>query len=154
MIDAVAVSDAAFPTVYFGAVEIAANSAGFPLDLVFRTVDGEGTTSADFMSQDNFPLSIEFGDANDLLSTPGRSNSEAGVVSDYAVTVSDCSFTGGQFVISFTATGASDVYVSTDLQAFELANGGGGVASGTFTDTAPPAGKAFYSIQEAGSPAP
>ena len=152
VIDAVAVSDAAFPTVYFGAVEIAANGAGFPFDLVFRTVDGAGATAEDFMTQDNFPDSIEFGDENDLLSTPGATNSGAG--STFEVTISDCAFSAGQFVINFTATGSSDIYVSTDLLSFELATNGGGVASGTFTDTAPPAERAFYLIQEAGSPAP
>ena len=77
-----------------------------------------------------------------------------GELSDYSVTIADCSVAAGQFVINFTATGASDVYVSSDLVSFTLSTNGGGVASGTYTDTAPPAGRAFYLIQEAGTPAP
>lgn len=85
--------------------------------------------------------------------TPGTTN---GVppVGDYAVTIQSCSYAGGQFTIGFTASGASDVYVTTDLEIFAPATNGAGVASGTYTDTAPPAGKAFYLIQEAGSQAP
>ena len=77
-----------------------------------------------------------------------------GEPSDYTVSISDCSVFPGQFVIDFTASGASDVYVTTDLVTFELATNGGNVASGTYTDTNPPAGRAFYRLQEAGSPAP
>ncbi|GHC50980.1 lamin tail domain-containing protein [Roseibacillus persicicus] len=74
--------------------------------------------------------------------------------SDYIVAISDCSYSAGQFVINFTASGSSDIYVSTDLTTWGEATNGAGVASGTYTDTAPPAGKAFYLIQEAGTPAP
>ncbi len=77
-----------------------------------------------------------------------------GEASDYTVTVESCSAVGGSFVINFTASGASDVYVTTDLVTWTAATNGAGVASGTYTDTAPPAGKAFYMIQEAGTPAP
>ena len=62
--------------------------------------------------------------------------------------------TEGDFIIEFSATGASDVYVSPDLVTFALATDGAGVASGTYTDTAPPGERAFYLIQEAGSAAP
>lgn len=85
--------------------------------------------------------------------TPGASNGTP-PVGDYTVTVESCSYAGGQFTISFTASGASDVYVSSDLATFAPATNGAGVATGTYTDTAPPAGKAFYLIQEAGTAAP
>lgn len=85
--------------------------------------------------------------------TPGSTNGTP-PVGDYSVTIQSCSYAGGQFSIGFTASGASDVYVTTDLEAFIPATNGAGVATGTYTDTAPPAGKAFYLIQEAGSPAP
>ena len=151
-IDAVAPLDGSSPTVFYGATEIAPNTANFPFDLIFRTVDGVGDTSADWMTQDHFDLEIEFGDENDLLSTPGATNTRS--ASAYAVTIDDCSAPDGQFVINFTATGSSDVYVSTDLIDFVLATNGGGVASGIYTDTAPPGDRAFYLIQEAGTAAP
>ena len=99
------------------------------------------------------PANFASGDARDDVSFPSNSF-VFGVPSDFTVAISDCDFTAGQFVVNFTATGASDVYVSTDLQSFTLATNGAGVASGTFTDTAPPGERAFYLIQEAGSPAP
>ncbi|MBK1832877.1 lamin tail domain-containing protein [Roseibacillus ishigakijimensis] len=78
-----------------------------------------------------------------------------GEPSDYTVAISGCSYSGGEFVVTFTATGASDVYVSTDLQTWTPATAGAGVASGSYTDAAPPAGgKAFYLIQKAGTAAP
>lgn len=77
-----------------------------------------------------------------------------GEPSDYSVSLGEIAFAGGQFTINFTATGASDVYVTTDLEIFTLATNGGGVVSGSYVDTAPPADRAFYLIQEAGTPAP
>ncbi|MGJ8723386.1 MAG: lamin tail domain-containing protein [Roseibacillus sp.] len=77
-----------------------------------------------------------------------------GTATAYEVEIVDCSASGGQFVINFTATGNSDVYVSTDLENWVGATNGAGVASGTYTDTAPPGAKAFYLIQEAGTAAP
>ena len=83
--------------------------------------------------------------------TPGSTN---GVAMDYEVEIESCTGSASEFTIVFTASGDSDIYVSTDLISFALANGGGGVASGTYTDTAPPGDKAFYLIQEAGTAAP
>lgn len=101
------------------------------------------------------------GDSNNVISisnavpsseaTPGASN---GIASAYEVSVASCSASGGEFVINFTATGSSDVYVTSDLQNWVIATNGEGVATGTYTDTAPPAERAFYLIQEAGEPAP
>lgn len=54
----------------------------------------------------------------------------------------------------FTASGPSDIYVTTDLISYELVDGGGAVPSGEFLDVAPPSGRGFYLIQEAGAPAP
>lgn len=77
-----------------------------------------------------------------------------GEASDYEVTIADCSVSNGQFVINFTATGPSDIYVTSDLENYTLATNGAGVASGTYTDNSPLAVRAFYLIQEAGTPAP
>lgn len=87
--------------------------------------------------------------------TPGFSNGTPPVViDDYSVTLGDMVFANGQFTINFTATGTSDVYVTTDLVNFTLATNGNGVVSGSYVDTAPPAGRAFYLIQEAGAAPP
>ena len=83
--------------------------------------------------------------------TPGVSNGSSAV---YEVTIADCFLSAGEFVINFTATGSSDIYVTTDLENFELATDGAGVASGTYSDSSPLATRAFYLIQEAGTPAP
>lgn len=72
----------------------------------------------------------------------------------YSVSVEGISLSGGQVAIDFTASRLSDVYVSTNLQSWSLATDGGEVESGTYTDSSPPTGKAFYLIQEAGTEAP
>ena len=61
--------------VYFGAPTIGPNPAGFNWDTASRVPNGTDTDSAaDWMTQDNFELSIELGDVNDALSTPGTEN--------------------------------------------------------------------------------
>lgn len=151
-LDAVAVSDGSGPEVFFGATEIGPNPAGFPYDLVFRTVDGVGDTVADWMVQDHFDLGIELGDENDLLSTPGSSNTRT--VSDYQVTLATSDFSAGEFVLDFVATASSDIYRSQDLVFWDRLTVDGGITSGIFTDANPPAERAFYIIQEAGSEPP
>ena len=132
-----------------GGVGDAANIDGTPItpDLVANAIafaltpDG-GTT---VIAIDNSVPSVD--------ATPGASNEE-GVALGFEVSIADCSFVNGNFVIDFTANGSSDIYVSSDLQGFSLAPNGAGVASGIYTDPSPPSGRAFYLIQEAGSPAP
>ncbi len=72
----------------------------------------------------------------------------------YEVSVSDFSLSGNTAVIDFTATGLSDVYISTNLESWTLATGGEDVESGQFIDPNRPAGKAFYLVQEADAEAP
>lgn len=85
--------------------------------------------------------------------SPGVTNGET--VSDYSVAISDIVVNSDTVTLNFDATGNSDIYVSTDLEAFVLATDGDDVATGSYTDSAPPTGsKAFYLIQEAGAIAP
>ncbi|WP_411847646.1 lamin tail domain-containing protein [Roseibacillus persicicus] len=73
---------------------------------------------------------------------------------EYAVEVTGFAINPEGATVTFEATGSSDVYVSSDLVTWELANGGEGVGTGTYLDENPPAGKAFYLVQEAGAEAP
>ena len=132
-----------------GGVGDVANIDGTPIvpdlvanDIAFALAEDGGTT---FVVIDN---SVPSSDA-----TPGSSNGLA-PAPIFEVAITDCSVINGNFVINFTATGLSDVYVTTDLESFNLSTNGASVVSGVYTDTAPPAGRGFYLIQEAGSPAP
>ena len=77
-----------------------------------------------------------------------------GEPSDYTVSIEGVSASSGTFVINFTASGPSDVYVTSDFSVWNLVANGDGVVGPTFTDTNPPAERAFYLIQEAGTPPP
>lgn len=150
VIDSVANTGVGAAVVYLGAPQIV-SPTNFPADVIARTADGVDTdTAADWAVQDNFDLDIRWNDANDSLSTAGSTNSP----SNYSVEITACTFTGSAFDITFTATGISDVYVSTNLTSWTLAPDGEDVNSGSYLDPAPPSGEAFYLIQEADSPAP
>ena len=95
--------------------------------------------------------------------TSGNDNSTAGpglipdsfvVGEPYSVTNTDIEVIGNSAVISFTASGLSDIYVTTDLLVWALANGGEDVESGQFIDSNRPAERAFYLVQEANAEAP
>lgn len=72
----------------------------------------------------------------------------------YTVSVSGIAVEQAGVRLTFTASGPSDIYVTGDLENFELVSEGAAVPSGEFTDPNPPAGRGFYLIQEAGTPAP
>ena len=72
----------------------------------------------------------------------------------YAVTLEEISVNANSVTLDFTANGLSDIYRTGDLVDWSLAPGGSEVESGSYTDPSPLDERAFYSIQEAGTPAP